>query len=139
MFSPPDPRTYNQIIYAVVRQIPPGRASSYGQIASMIPPPAGVELPAYRRLSPRWVGTAMRNCPDDVPWFRVLNSRGTISLPAGSPAAHEQCARLEAEGVVFDENGRVDWAVAGWDGPDDKWLRARGLFPPRPLKKSKRG
>src|SRR5574341_2086521 len=102
MFQPPDPSTYNSTVWAIARQIPEGKVSTYGQIASMIPAPDAVDPDQYRRLAPRWVGNAMHRCPDDVPWQRVINSEGKISLPAGSASADEQRARLEMEGVSFD-------------------------------------
>jgi hypothetical protein len=43
---------------------------------------------------------------------------------------------LEAEGVRFDAAGKVDFEAVGWDGPDDAWRAARGLLPPKPLRKS---
>ena len=136
MYQPPDPATFNMRVWEIARQIPESRVSTYGQIASMIPPPEGVEPMQYKRLGARWVGNAMRTSPDDVPWQRVINSKGTISLPKGSSAADEQRALLEMEGVAFDEQGRVNFEVAGWDGPRESWLRERGLLSPCSLKKS---
>jgi methylated-DNA-protein-cysteine methyltransferase-like protein len=137
MLQPPDPTTFNQLVWDIVRQIPEGQVSTYGQIASAIPPPEGVEPPTYDRMAARWVGSAMRDTPDGsgVPWHRVINSRGAISLPAGSAAADRQRMRLEAEGVTFNDSGRVDFEVVGWDGPDPSWLAARGLLPPKPLRR----
>jgi methylated-DNA-protein-cysteine methyltransferase-like protein len=135
MFQPPDPSAYNPLVWAIARQIPEGRVSTYGQIASMIPAPDGVDPDQYRRLAPRWVGNAMHGCPDDVPWQRVINSEGKISLPAGSAGADEQRARLEMEGVSFDADGRIDLDRYGWDGPDEQWLAEHGLFKPRSLRK----
>lgn len=136
MFNPPDPKTYNALVYEIVRQIPPGQVSTYGQIAAMIPPPEGIAPPDYDRLSPRWVGNAMNNTPSgqDIPWQRVINSKGMISLPEGSASANEQRLRLEAEGVVF-KNSKVDFKVCGWNGPAEAWLKQRGLFAPPPLRK----
>jgi len=121
-----------------VKQIPEGRVSSYGQIASMIPPPSGVDPEQYVRLGARWVGTAMNMTPggQSIPWQRVINSQGEISLPKGSSNAEEQRALLEMEGVTFDERGRVDFNQVGWEGPDEGWLTANGFFAPRPLKKT---
>jgi methylated-DNA-protein-cysteine methyltransferase-like protein len=136
MYNPPDPAQYNALVWEIARQIPEGCVSTYGQIASMIPPPHGVADDQYRRLSPRWVGTAMQNCPSDIPWQRVINSQGAISLPKGSSGAEEQRFRLEREGVSFDSKDRVDFEQAGWEGPSVSWLEEHGLFPPRPLKKS---
>src|SRR5262245_14307949 len=117
MFNPPEPDEYNRMVWKIVQQIPEGQVSTYGQIASMIPPPAGVDPEQYRRLSARWVGTAMNRTPSGlgVPWQRVINSQGAISLPGGSASADQQRGLLEREGVSFDSNGRVDFDAVGWD------------------------
>ncbi|MBU2611265.1 MAG: MGMT family protein, partial [Chloroflexi bacterium] len=60
-------------------------------------------------------------CPDDVPWWRVINAQGKISLKRG---AEEQRARLEAEGVEFDERGRVDTKKYKWQAPDKLLYRS---------------
>lgn len=93
--------------------IPRGKVATYGQIAKMIPPPNGVELEAYAAFGPRWVGGAMANCPDDVPWQRVINSQGKISV---RPGVEKQRQLLEQEGVQFDAKGRVDLKKYGWSG-----------------------
>jgi len=92
-------------IYSVVRAIPAGRVATYGQVAAI----AG-------RCTPRMVGYAMASVPagSDVPWQRVVNSRGAISLKGDG--AEFQRAMLESEGVQFVE-GRVDLEVYGWEGP----------------------
>jgi methylated-DNA-protein-cysteine methyltransferase-like protein len=137
MANPPDSRGYNTLVYRIVAQIPHGRVATYGQIASMIPPRD--DTPGKPpRPNARLVGWAMHLCPAEVAWWRVINRQGTISLPPGSLAAAEQRARLDAEGVTFDEDGRVDFQVFGWDGPDDAWLRKNGLFAPYSLKTRKR-
>lgn len=135
--SPPDPKAYAEQVYALVRRIPSGRVATYGQIALMILPPPGVDAEQYRRVGAIWVGGAMANAPDDVPWQRVINSQGGISLPEGSRPAVEQRARLEREGVTFERNGRVNLNTYGWDGPDAAWLRENRLLTPRPLRKPK--
>lgn len=136
MYQPPDPTTYNAAVWEIVCEIPEGCVSTYGQIASMIPPPEGVAPDQYKRLSPRWVGSAMRATPAGrgVPWHRVINSQGKISLPAGSPGADEQRGRLEMEGVVFSPAGRVNLKKFGWDGPPADWLEQHNYLPPRSLK-----
>jgi methylated-DNA-protein-cysteine methyltransferase-like protein len=135
MYLPPDPESFFSLVWEIVRQIPAGKVSTYGQIASMIPPPPEVEPPAYDRLAARWVGQAMRRTPpgSNIPWQRVINSQGTISFPAGSAAAQEQRRLLEMEAVLFDERGRVDFEEAGWDGPPAAWLAEHNLLPPRRL------
>lgn len=89
-------------ILRTVRRIPVGSVASYGQVARE----AG--LPGRARL----VGWALRGCDDDVPWQRVVNARGEISLGVGSGDLQRDL--LESEGVVFDETGRIDLATHGW-------------------------
>jgi methylated-DNA-protein-cysteine methyltransferase-like protein len=110
--SPPDPIIFNNQVWDLIRQIPPGKIATYGQIAKLLPTPEGVEEKAYLSLGPRWVGSAMAKCPDDVPWQRVINSKGEISP---RPGAEEQRRLLEAEGVEFNDRGRVDLIRFGWD------------------------
>jgi methylated-DNA-protein-cysteine methyltransferase-like protein len=71
-----------------------------------------------------------------IPWQRVINSQGKISLPRGSAGADEQHALLEMEGIVFGQDGRVSFEEAGWEGPSEAWLDAHKLLPPTSLKKS---
>ena len=113
--SPPDVASFNHQVWDVVRAIPPGRVASYGQVAKLVSLPAGVDPDTYRAFGARWVGSAMAACPNDVPWQRVLNAKGEISVRAG---AAEQRRLLEAEGVTFDSKGRVDLARFGWQGPE---------------------
>lgn len=134
MWNPPNPREFNRLVWLIVQQIPEGRVSTYGQIASMMPPPADSDPEQYHRLGARWVGSAMRRVPDDtIPWHRVINSQGRISLPAGSDTAEAQKHLLESEGVLFSDAGRVNLTVYGWEGPPDEWLNQHDCYPPRPL------
>src|SRR5262245_48635274 len=93
-------------IYAVVRRIPPGRVATYGDVAAL----AG--MPRHARQ----VGWALNalDAETDVPWQRVINARGEVSLRGDSAASRVQRALLESEGVVFGPAGRVDLAVHGW-------------------------
>lgn len=109
--SPPDPFIYNHQVWDIVRQIPPGKVATYGQIARLVPLPESVEERSYLSLGPRWVGSAMAKCPEDVPWQRVINSKGEISQ---RPGAEEQRRLLEDEGVEFDNRGRIDLERFGW-------------------------
>lgn len=84
-------------IYAVVAAIPAGTVMSYGEVARR----AGLGRSA------RLVGRALAECPSHLPWHRVVNAAGRISLPAGSAGAIEQQRRLAAEGV-FLRAGRVE-------------------------------
>ncbi len=122
--SPPDPKQYNERVWQLVRQVPRGKVATYGQIALMLPPPAGVDFDSYRAFAPRWVGSAMAACPDDVPWQRVINSQGKISE---RPGAQKQRQLLEAEGVVF-VNDRVDLKKYGWKGLDEADQPSQGTL-----------
>ena len=114
--SPRDPIIFNHQVWDIVRQIPSGKVATYGQIARKIPTPEGMDAKAYQAFGPRWVGGAMAACPEDVPWQRVINSKGEISA---RPGAEEQRVLLEEEGVTFDDRGRVDLDLFGWKEPDD--------------------
>jgi len=131
-----DVASFRAQVYLIVRQVPPGRVTTYGQVAAMIAAPAGVDPPKYQRIRAQWAGRAMRHAPADVPWQRVINSQGRISLPAASRPAAIQHMRLEAEGIEFDRVGRVDLRRFGWLGPDSAWLTKHGLLPAPPLGKS---
>jgi len=90
-------------IYGVVSGIPAGKVATYGQIAHLAGIPKGA----------RQVGYAMaalgRGAPrPGIPWHRVVNAKGESSIGG------EQVARLEAEGVEFDERGRIDLGAFGW-------------------------
>lgn len=102
--------TFFQQVHRLVRLIPSGRVATYGQIARLLGNPRAA----------RMVGWAMHSIPEgsDVPWQRVVNARGTISLDARGPGGAIQRALLEAEGIAFDEHGRLDLSVYGWTGPD---------------------
>ena len=113
--SPPNMQQFQTLVWDLVRRIPRGRVASYGQIALMLPPPPGVAIEAYKAFGPRWVGGAMANCPDDVPWQRVINSQGKISE---RPGAERQRLLLEEEGVVFVKD-KVDLKKFGWNGLSD--------------------
>ncbi len=123
--APPDSQEFNETVWKIVREIPSGKVATYSQIANMIPAPAGVDPEEYKAWRARWVGGAMAASPAGVPWQRVINSQGKIS-PRG-PGAERQRALLEAEGVSFDDRGRVDLARFGWAGPSAGWLAGHGL------------
>jgi methylated-DNA-protein-cysteine methyltransferase-like protein len=99
--------TYRRI-YAIVKKIPRGKVASYGQVARL----CGMERHA------RLVGYALHALKDDnvhkVPWQRVINAKGYVSLRDPPYAASLQQRILESEGVMFDAQGRVDMKKFGW-------------------------
>jgi methylated-DNA-protein-cysteine methyltransferase related protein len=128
MWNPPN-EDFFETVWLIVGQIPRGKVSSYGQIASMIPPTPDSDPEQYQKLAPRWVGTAMRKGDEqDIPWQRVINSQGKISLPDETGIKQRQL--LEAEGVKFSPAAVVDLETYGWEGPSDEWLEENNLLPP---------
>ncbi len=115
--SPPDRQIFNAQVWEIVRMIPPGRVSTYGKIASWVPIAQTLDPQSYRAWGARWVGGAMANCPPDVPWQRVVNSQGKISLPGDSSGHSVQRELLENEGILFNERGIIDLKRFGWSGP----------------------
>lgn len=103
---------YNILVWEIVKRIPGGMVCTYGRIADMIPPPNEMDPKAYKAFGARWVGGAMAQCPDDVPWWRVINAQGKISA---RPSAGLQRELLEAEGVVFNEKEKIDLKVFLWE------------------------
>ncbi|MEZ5503961.1 MAG: methylated-DNA--[protein]-cysteine S-methyltransferase [Halioglobus sp.] len=90
----------DQRIWQVVAAIPPGNVSTYGKVANR----AGLGRAARR------VGLALRRLPVNtrIPWHRVVNAQGRISLPPASDGHKTQLTRLVQEGISFGANGAID-------------------------------
>jgi methylated-DNA-protein-cysteine methyltransferase related protein len=97
---------FQRRVWRLVMKIPRGKVATYGQIA--------VWLGWPRRA--RMVGMAMRHCPTGVPWQRVVNAQGGISLRAAFGSMMTQRILLEQEGVTL-RRGRVPLARYRWQGP----------------------
>lgn len=95
---------FAQRVYRLVHRVPTGKVVSYGGIAALL----GVPRAA------RGVGQALSALPEgsDVPWWRVVNRNGEISIP--DPRRFVQRSLLEAEGVRPGRGGRIDWKSYGW-------------------------
>lgn len=94
-------------IYAIVRRIPRGRVATYGQIANI------ASMPGHARQ----VGYALSALKDTskVPWHRVINAKGEISVRSVAGCDVAQRLLLEREGVTFDQRGRVALRRYGWE------------------------
>lgn len=101
---------YEQI-YSIVRQIPPGRVATYGQIARL----SGLSSHA------RQVGYALHALADgqDVPWQRVINAKGEVSQRANPVFEGIQRELLELEGITFNQAGRISLAQYQWQPNSD--------------------
>lgn len=101
---------FSQRALAVVGRIPYGKVLAYGDVAALVGSPRAA----------RGVGFALRNLPQgsDVPWWRVINARGEISL-AGLPG-NLQRMLLQQEGIVFGRGGRVDLQRHRWSMREDR-------------------
>ena len=105
-------------IHDVVRQIPPGKVSTYGQVAKIV-----------GKCTARMAGYAIAAVPSDsnIPWHRVINSRGKISPRSCGDGHIRQYRLLEAEGIRFDTEGRVDLNEFRWRGQCKKYLKTDAL------------
>ena len=114
-------------IYRVVSRIPAGKVATYGQVAALAGFATGARLVGYalHALPPR----------SAVPWYRVVNAQGAISLLRASPSSGvEQRIRLAREGVEFDARGRVVLERYGWK---PRWTEPRTV-PVRSARAAKR-
>ena len=93
--------SFFQDVYSIVEQIPYGKVVPYGQIARML----------GRHRGARVVGWAMRNCPEGLPWHRVVMADGSIT---GGEYSNLRRVLLEEEGVIFLSDGRVDMEKNSW-------------------------
>jgi methylated-DNA-protein-cysteine methyltransferase-like protein len=66
---------------------------------------------SYDRIKARWVGYALKRCPEEVPWHRVVNARGEVSI---RPGFELQRALLEDEGIKFDAHSQIDLKRFAW-------------------------
>jgi methylated-DNA-protein-cysteine methyltransferase related protein len=96
-------------VYRLVAQVPPGKVTTYGQIARWLGHPSAA----------RAVGYALHALPNgsDIPWQRVINAAGRISSRWDRHYEAIQRALLEAEGVQFNSYGSTDLQRFGWSGP----------------------
>lgn len=93
-------------VWRLVQKIPRGKVATYGQLSQWID----------GRLTPVGVGWAIRGAGEnEIPWQRVVNGQGGISTDNQHPGL--QRAMLEAEGVKFGRDGRIDLARYAWHGP----------------------
>lgn len=93
-------------IYEAVRRIPKGKVATYGQVAEM----------AGDKKMARAVGNALHKNPDpdNIPCFRVVNSKGELAGEFAFGGSEAQAKLLQAEGVEVVD-GKVDLTIYGID------------------------
>ena len=96
-----------QKIHQIISLIPSGKVATYGQIAEIV-----------GRCTARMVGYATSAIPQDsdIPWQRVINYKGGISQRNSGSGGLLQQKLLEAEGIVFNQNGRTYLKHYLWEG-----------------------
>ena len=101
------PSALYERIYEISKRIPKGKVLTYGQLAALAGNPHAA----------RAVGWALSNLPPDsgIPWHRVLNRHGRSSFPSRTKRKLQQ-ALLEAEGIQFDNTGKLDLDRYMWNG-----------------------
>ena len=98
---------FRERVVELVRQIPPGRVMTYGQLAALAGSP----------IAARIVGGIAHFGDPELPWQRVVNKQGGLASGyPGGRAGHK--AALEAEGVEVSEDYKVARANLLWWPPD---------------------
>ena len=93
-------------VYELIKSVPEGKVVTYGHKAEYL---------GNKHLA-RVVGNILHNNPDpaNIPCHRVANAKGEVAAHYAFGGADAQRARLAAEGIVFDENKRIDLEKYGW-------------------------
>jgi methylated-DNA-protein-cysteine methyltransferase-like protein len=115
-------KNFYEQVYAVVRRIPRGKVTSYGRVAKMLGSPNAARAVGYalRALKDKHDDPAY----DDIPWQRVVNSQGRISIVNREFSAKLQAELLREEGVAVSENLQINldkylWVGLHWLEVDD--------------------
>lgn len=110
---------FTRAVHRMVRRIPEGRVTSYGAVAALVGSPRAA----------RGVGAVLNALTPErnVPWWRVVNRAGRLTIPAELGLRTLQRTLLEQEGVAFAEPDRVDLQAHAWD-PDPGDPDGRGPF-----------
>ena len=106
---PEQAATLSARVFALVRACPVGRVTTYGALAKAVGYPRGA----------RMVGWIMNESPNGVPAQRVINSKGELSGSWAFGQSGTMRQLLEAEGIVFSAEERVDMKRYGWDPTRD--------------------
>jgi methylated-DNA-protein-cysteine methyltransferase-like protein len=103
-------------VYKVAQQIPPGKVTSYGRIAHMLGSPHAARAVGYALSSLKNPDSDDLYTSATVPWQRIVNSQGRISIHHREQTAQKQARLLREEGVDVDENLRINLDKFLWQG-----------------------
>ena len=106
---------YTQV-YLVAQRIPKGKITSYGRIAAMLGRPNAARAVGYALSALKNAESGDRFTSKTVPWQRIVNSQGRISIRHREVTASKQALLLREEGVDVDENGRINLDIYLWQG-----------------------
>ncbi len=95
--------TFHERVYKVVRKIPKGKVATYGQVAALMGSPR-----ASRQVG--WALHALDAAKvENVPWQRVVNKQGYISIMNHEHAQDEQAWKLKRDGVKVIKKEKLWW------------------------------
>ncbi len=97
---------FSKKVLSLIKKIPKGKVATYSQIAKLAGKPQGTRGVVWILHS--------SSVKEDLPWFRVINTKGRISFPEFSESWIKQKKRLEQEGVLFSSAGIVDLTQFQW-------------------------
>ena len=111
-------KSFYEQVYAVVRRIPAGTVTSYGRIAQMLGRPNAARAVGYAlsALKDKRDEDEEADDYDDIPWHRVINSQGRISIQNREYSAQQQARLLRSEGVRVSEDLHIDLSEFLWEG-----------------------
>ncbi len=98
--------SFSQRVKDIIKKIPTGKVATYGQIATYAGNPR-----ASRQVA--WILHSSSQ-KDNLPWHRVINSKGRISLPH-TGGYETQKGLLEKEGIIFDSNDKINFDLYLWE------------------------
>jgi len=121
--EPKLPNFYEQV-YAVVRRIPRGKVTSYGRVAQMLGRPRAARAVGYALNALK--SDERRPAGEPVPWQRVINSQGRITIVNREHNALQQAELLRSEGITVSQDLRVNLDIYLWEGLN--WLEIDDLL-----------
>lgn len=101
-----EPTEFTKKVISLIKKIPKGKVATYAQIAKLAGKPHGVRGVV-------WILHSSSKM-NDLPWHRVINSKGRISFPAMSEQELRQKSSLKKEGVKFSDGEVIDLEIFQW-------------------------